>query len=71
MASTDRPEVPGLNSNMAVSCGPSKNGGEFGQDVPAVWLTIREGGKNKTIMLATVNAIQLGQQILRAADEAE
>jgi hypothetical protein len=71
MARGVRSEVPGINPDMAASCGPSVNCGGFGEIKLGVWLTIREGGKNKTIMLATVNAIQLGQQILRAADEAE
>lgn len=68
---TASPEIPCLNGAMGVSCGPSRNGGEWGKEVPAVWLTIREGGKNKTGMLSPVAAIQLGQALQRAAEEAE
>ena len=68
---TPSPEIPCLNSEMGVSCGPSRNGGEWGKDVPAVWLTIRKGGENRTAMLSPVAAIQYGQQLIRAAEEAE
>lgn len=57
---TPSPEVPCINPEMGVSCGPSRNGGAFGEDVPAVWATIRHRGENKTAMLSVVAAIQFG-----------
>lgn len=48
---------------MAINCGPAiveSNG---------IWITIRHGGQNKTIMVSPVHAIQFAQQLLRVADD--
>lgn len=63
---TDRlPEVPGLpqHGDTAINCGPAI------VEANGIWITIRHGGQNKTIMVSPVHAIQFAQQLLRVADD--
>ena len=66
MTPSDRlPEIRGLpqHGDMAINCGPAI------VKTNEIWITIRHGGQNKTIMVSQVGAIQFAQQLLRVADE--
>lgn len=59
------PDVPCITKTMGVNCGRAS----FEEN--GVWLTIRDGGTNKTALLEPVQAIVLAQRLLQAADDCE